>query len=660
VTSKLRELIETIRGAMRRVVGIALGVIATIVLLVAIFVGRGGGPEEFGSGYFHLSQGSELFPYSVFEVIERADSEELFKHDLERYGLIPNAPSDEENPLGLPVGLTVARHRGAPGRMIGMSCAACHSGQIEYDGRVRAILGGPSMFDPDRFFADLADAAETTLKDREKRFRFLQRYIGHETGLGKMLSAFEDEEHLRDAGPFETLLIEELDRLIEEEIRNADRFLGESRPDARHVILTGRDKDLPEAYQGEDYSKTLGKRPEVQAARKVPPVTPEGGDGKYRRPSNSKVGDSLEGFADDVRLLIASIRFLQNYASVRGRPTTLPGHGRVDAFGKVRNMVLPLMFGPEVERPTTAPVSFPHIWGTRQAKWLHWNANTDSVMERNVLEALGSGAIVDLEKFDSTVNFDNLYQLERLTHGFTAPEWPEDLLPPIDREKAERGRIIFTAAEERYADRSLGNCVSCHTLNSPGTGRKLIDYPQYSLREIGTDPNHAMNFNREVDGGHGAFYANLQDLAGKITSRYYEQNDISDELQDEWEDGRRPVVWRSPIEAPLIARPLDGIWATGPFLHNGSVPTLYDLLLPVEDRPTTFTVGSYRFDPVRVGFDTEAAGDFFVFDVHASVVDGDGKAYPEIPNGNSNAGHEFGTALSEEERWALVEYLKTL
>lgn len=49
------------------------------------------------------------------------------------------------------------------------------------------------------------------------------------------------------------------------------------------------------------------------------------------------------------------------------------------------------------------------------------------------------------------------------------------------------------------------------------------------------------------------------------------------------------------------ARPLNGIWATAPYLHNGSVPTLYDLLLPPEERPVAFSAGRWAFDPVKVG-----------------------------------------------------------
>ena len=94
------------------------------------------------------------------------------------------------------------------------------------------------------------------------------------------------------------------------------------------------------------------------------------------------------------------------------------------------------------------------------------------------------------------------------------------------------------------------------------------------------------------------------------------------------------------------ARPLNGIWATGPFLWNGSVPTLYDLLLPAEKRPKKFYVKSIEFDPVKVGFETQKVDRAFLFDTSKP--------------GNLNVGHEYGTHLSDEDRWALVEYLKSL
>ncbi len=111
-------------------------------------------------------------------------------------------------------------------------------------------------------------------------------------------------------------------------------------------------------------------------------------------------------------------------------------------------------------------------------------------------------------------------------------------------------------------------------------------------------------------------------------------------------------------QAPTIvqykARPLDGIWATAPYLHNGSVPNLDELLQPAAKRSTSFSIGVRTFDPVRVGYLTNVA----VFPKF-NVKDANGNSIV----GNTNAGHEgdeYGTNLSAEERGQLIEYLKSL
>jgi hypothetical protein len=88
------------------------------------------------------------------------------------------------------------------------------------------------------------------------------------------------------------------------------------------------------------------------------------------------------------------------------------------------------------------------------------------------------------------------------------------------------------------------------------------------------------------------------------------------------------------------------VWATAPYLHNGSVPTLHDLLLPAKDRPKTFPLGHRDYDPVKVGYTTPEGKPLFLFDTSKI--------------GNGNGGHEFGTNLGEADRVALIEYLKTL
>ena len=97
--------------------------------------------------------------------------------------------------------------------------------------------------------------------------------------------------------------------------------------------------------------------------------------------------------------------------------------------------------------------------------------------------------------------------------------------------------------------------------------------------------------------------------------------------------------------AALKAGPLLGLWTTGPFLHNGSVPTVYDLLSPPAERPAVFWVGGREVDPERLGFRSEAAPGRFRFDT----------ALP----GNGNGGHAFPrTPLVPAQRRAVIEYLK--
>ena len=100
--------------------------------------------------------------------------------------------------------------------------------------------------------------------------------------------------------------------------------------------------------------------------------------------------------------------------------------------------------------------------------------------------------------------------------------------------------------------------------------------------------------------------------------------------------------------AAYESRVLKGIWATAPYLHNGSVPNLWELLKPAKERRTTFMVGSRVFDPKNVGYDADQSP----FK--------NGRFVAEPANGNGNGGHEYGTTLTDEQRWAIIEYLKTL
>jgi hypothetical protein len=195
-----------------------------------------------------------------------------------------------------------------------------------------------------------------------------------------------------------------------------------------------------------------------------------------------------------------------------------------------------------------------------------------------------------------------------------------------------------------------------------GQKRRFLRVTDIPVDRVGTDPHEAMDFiNRKADTGDlklGIVTAavGLDTVTKGIVNNFFAKMNFTPEQRIEWGGYRDPGV--DPVRAEPIykARPLNGIWAVAPFLHNGSVPNLYLLLSPQTERPDQFWLGSKQFDPVNVGYSTERIDGGFVYDVRRE--------------GNSNAGHEFkngprskgiiGPALSPDDRWAIIEYLKSI
>jgi mono/diheme cytochrome c family protein len=377
-----------------------------------------------------------------------------------------------------------------------------------------------------------------------------------------------------------------------------------------------------------------------------------------------------------------------------GTGGTTEGSGRLDALNRIGNTVFSAGMGlPQNNVPVTAPVAFPHIWDTSWYLWVQYNGSIEQPMVRNAGEAMGVAAIVNYNgspaspRFTSTIPVHSLHddiehliagerapQPARRFSGLRSPAWPEQILGPIDPALASRGAALYGEV-----------CQGCH-LPAPNTdpfwtdshwvelvpgGDRYLNLNQVPISRVGTDPAQARDMaNRNVWvrasvglPGHDATNGNLRrysfgpalgELVAKVTNRWYDANNVSQAERDRL-NGNRPNGIRHPLE--YKARPLNGIWATAPYLHNGSVPTLMALLSP--QRPATFRLGSRAFDPVNVGF---ADGGNFTLDTTRP--------------GNSNAGHFFngppgiptpqrppgvvGRSLSVEERMALIEYLKTL
>ncbi|HEX8625148.1 MAG TPA: di-heme-cytochrome C peroxidase [Allosphingosinicella sp.] len=561
--------------------------------------------EEDRAGYHHASQGTATIPipYAWFMALEQPDSRGLFSDPayLDQFGFIPS-PRSTENPGGLPIGFAVTPNAQDPRAVLGFTCAACHTGRIDYNGTNMLIDGGPALTNLGMFRNALGDAVKNTTLHQSKFDRFARRLF---SGAA--------------AQPF-----------------SAERI------ELREKMTTGVFKGL------------LAKL-------------------------------DLDG---------------------HGEGTVVEGFGRLDALNRIGNEVFGNQMGRDDNvRALTAPVAFPHIWDTSWFDWVQYNSSIEQPMIRNAGEAMGVGAKVNWDPakgplFTSTVPPDRLYAIEsRLAGskqpqdgnkftGLRSPRWPERILPRIDESLAAQGAAL-------YKDR----CQGCH-LPAPGTdefwkgphwtraqdnpaGERYLALKVIPVSVVGTDEAQAADMKARTvkvaaavglsnpigSSGRDRIYGfgpALGESVEKVVNRWYDDHGTSAADRGRM-NGFRPNGIRALVA--YKARPLNGIWATAPFLHNGSVPTLWALLSPYDERPKRFWLGNREFDPVNVGYRTENVQG--AFELVAATVDRGGRVIPK--RGNWNGGHLFdvatpsnrgagiiGRPLSPAERRALVEYLKTL
>lgn len=356
-----------------------------------------------------------------------------------------------------------------------------------------------------------------------------------------------------------------------------------------------------------------------------------------------------------------------------------PGFGRVDALNRIGNQVFGVGLNPDNLYTANAPVAYPHLWGAGWFDYVQYNGSVPQPLVRNVGEALGvktpyvaKGKPEDFYK--SAAHVDNLWRMEEWLsgqepyRGLRPPVWQVSLFGEIDAKKAGEGEQLYNQL-----------CASCHLPGGDVLQQdRLSEMPQYwtaknfrgdrllrlvtvDLDKIGTDPKQAMDFiERQADTGDlgkGKMLAGaaLDYVTTKVTERYFLDNNIPEEVQIAWNNGHKLGADTARVVKAYKARPLDGVWATPPFLHNGSVPTIYDLLLPIDQRPKTFSLGSREYDSKKLGYVTTPLKNATAFDLTTI--------------GNSNAGHEFsnelspgviGPLLTDDQRYALIEYLKTL
>ncbi|WP_052389913.1 di-heme-cytochrome C peroxidase [Belnapia moabensis] len=576
------------------------------------------------SEWYEATQGSRLIPYDWFEALEQPGSDRPFLDDayIASFRYLPRTTSfGVRLPLGFALdqrddtSLSHTRLRWKVGqrsneRWVGMNCSACHTAEITYAGRSVRVDGGPTLADFQGFIESLNQALSQTSAEPAKWDRFAAR-------------------------------------VLRAEDTSANRAM------------------LREAF---------GELTSWQATQLRMNQTPlRYGYGRL---------DAFGHIFNKVALVADPTNATPNPADA---PVSYPYLWNIHQLGHVQYNAI-------VEN---SPVRSPISGGTFDIGAL--GRNTGEVV--GVFADVAARRDPGLGGFASSVDVGSLVALEQRLMRLEPPKWPSDF-PPIDERLAAQGETLFRA-----------NCASCHIPLANLTTRvpdRISTFNPASAPDAadpardkppGTDPWMACNAYtyRSASGvmeGLPAAYisgaplereANLSDMlqttvAGVLIGA---KSQVVQSAFATFLFGDRPprvITAPPPVAAaptPRVidprqarldrcmqersvllgykARPLNGIWATAPYLHNGSVPNLYQLLLPPSQRVTAFHVGTREFDPRHVGYITDQAapGNTHTF----SVTNLDGRPIP----GNSNAGHDYGNAeLDEAARLAIIEYMKKL
>ena len=554
--------------------------------------------------WYWATQGSRLMPQTWFAALEQPDSDAAFSDVsyLTSFGFVaPPAESEIDRPIGFAIDRQadddfinsgLRWYEGQQGgdttaeSWIGLNCAACHTARITYEDSDFIVDGGPSLLDFQSFVESVDQALETTRSDPAKWERF------------------------------------------------------------NLAVLDGKDTAANRALLDTAFDDLLAWQRKTDAMNETP------------------------------------MRY---------------GYGRLDAVGHIFNKILMFVGADTTDgNAANAPVSYPFLWDIWRQDRVQWNgvaANSRLSLPGDTLEygALGrnTGEVMGvfgevlmtpqedlgdaIRGYQSSVRTNNLMRLEQVLQSLDAPDWPE-AFPDIDTDLAALGEPLFR-------DR----CADCHLLpdmqQEGAPTERMIGFRDTKPEDltdiwmacnayINEGPSGPLQGLKDNNGNLIAATASVANMLGTTVRNALigAKGDIVAEAVPTFFGIRlRPVIELAPADprdadrircmtTPNVlilgykARPLDGIWATAPYLHNGSVPSLYELLLPASERTANFTVGNYEFDPANVGYLTTGGGFELVTRNAGGAIEG-----------NSNAGHEYGAAsFSEAERRALVEFMKTL
>jgi hypothetical protein len=348
------------------------------------------------------------------------------------------------------------------------------------------------------------------------------------------------------------------------------------------------------------------------------------------------------------------------------------GPSRMDAIALIVDRVTST--APDIPQnwsASLAPTKPPFLWNSPQGSWTQWRGVQQDPINRNLTETMGVFMSMDLtakspEKglFQSNARLKNLEEIEGWLNHLAPPKWPEEAFGKIDRAKAAQGKKLFE-----------GHCAECHnsypyTWTAPNKyGKRFLEVGLVPESYVGTDPMQFEDLRPFVQTAQlarylpgplkdkplipgGDLYGGLQERILHAALLNFKQ---TPEEAIQLHGYRELPVPRPSDVSHYKAAPRDGVWATPPFMHNGSVPNLYEMLVPAAERTKKFCLGR-DFDPVKVGVDTSCKSGTYMIDTALVGSSNRGHSFENGPRGNG----VIGPLLTEEERWALVEYLKSI
>jgi mono/diheme cytochrome c family protein len=561
---------------------------------------------ESRTEFYRQDQGSKMIPLAWLRSLKQADGEPFLSDNLARYGYLPNP--DPANTSGLPIGFTASGPAGT--RVVGMTCSACHTRQITAKGKTYRIDGGPALADFQSLLSDL-DAA-----------------VGQALASDAAFAAF------------------------------ASAVLALPSPDPEDVVQ----------LKAEVAAWYL--RYHTLMSNALPPHP----WGMGRLDAVSMIFDRVTGL--DL-----------------GPPPSLIIK---------KNIQL-----------ADAPVRYPFLWNAPLQDETQWSGFADNgndllALSRNLGEVFGvfgvfqpkrEGLIVNFLN-NNSANFDGLDRNEQLVRQIGPPKWPW----LIDTNLAAQGEAIY----ERPT--AQGGCADCHGIKTGkfrslteqtwatpvwnvGTDTRQFDILRRSAQTgslqgafvppitnplgasdsallvlktsvLGSIAEHALNFGlggNEIVGDAAAGAPTLTFTPFQVNVRLPPQLrelqgafKIPGEVAPAAAGGAAAAAEcpanNLPSKGCYESRVLEGVWAAAPYLHNGSVPTLAELLKPAAERVPTFKIGQ-AYDTVNIGL----AVDQGPLSTEIETTD-----CSDLGSGNSRCGHEFGVSLSAQEKKALLEYLKAL